>query len=465
MKTKLRIVSLICLLGLMVGVFPAQLIQAAPSEQRANVAAPIMIVNTSFLNVRTGPGVEYAVLVTLVGGTTMPVLGVAKDRVWYQVSTVVGVGWVNSQYVLPRGNFANVPFAEAPALIDERTLIIAGDDTAVDFGFASQREWGVTVTVDQPLRYDPSINSAQIQGLGPDPRLIFTVTGATFADGVAWVQVQIPDGKVGWLEQSKLIFRPFACELSAVQITQNVDLKKGPDGSGPDTAVYVSAGQEAYLLDRVDNQFKVELIDGAVGWVDVSFILVRDRSSVYSQYCANGGFVGRSSALQNATIPAGVARAAIPRVIINTGYLNIRSGPGAQYTSVIALPGGTELSVLGRAPDGVWYLVQGPFGQGWLNIEFVLFRGDGSRLPIIRNAVGEVAKPTGTINRSSVTLYAAPNLTLGVVGTLAQGTVVDVVARTSDLLWVQVSTESGFGWVQADFITIAGDTGLIPVVS
>lgn len=464
MKTKFRIISFICLLALVVGLVPAQSVQAAPSEQRANVAAPIMIVNTSFLNVRTGPGVQYAVLVTLVGGTTLPVLGIAGDRVWYQVSTIAGVGWVNSQYVLPRGNFANVPLAEAPALIDERTIIV-GDDTAVDFGFSSQREWGVSVTVDQPLRYDPSISSAQIQGLGPDSRLIFTVVGAIFADGVAWIQIQLPDGKIGWLEQSKVIFRPFACELSAVQITQNVDLKKGPDGSGPDTAVFVSAGQEVYLLDRVDNQYKVELIDGAVGWVDGSFILVRDRNSVYSQYCASGGFAGRSSALVNATVPVGAARASIPRVIINTGFLNIRSGPGAQFTSVIALPGGTELSVLGRAADGVWYLVQGPFGQGWLNIDFVLFRGDGSRLPIIRNVVGEIASPTGTINRPSVTLYAAPNLTLGTVGTIGQGTVVDVVARTSDFLWVQVSTDLGFGWVQADFITIAGDSGLIPVVS
>jgi uncharacterized protein YraI len=464
MKTRFRVLMLICTLGLLVGILPAQLVGAAPSEQRANVAAPIMIVNTSFLNIRTGPGIQYATLVTVVGGTTLPVLGVAEDRVWYQVSTVVGVGWVNSQYVLARGNFANVPLAEAPPLIDERAVIIS-DDTAVDFGFSSQREWGISVTVDQPLRYEPSINSAQIQGLGPDPRLIFTVVGATFADGVPWIQIQLPDGKVGWLEQTKVIFRPFACELSAVQITQNVDLKKGPDGSGPDTAVYVSAGQEAYLLNRIDNQFQVELIDGAMGWVDVSFIAVRDRNSVYSQYCANGGFAGRSTGLANSVIPDGVARASIPRVIINTGYLNIRSGPGAQYTSVIALPGGTELSVLGRAADGVWYLVQGPFGQGWMNIEFVLFRGDGSRLPIIRNAVGEIATPTGSISRPTVTLYAAPNLTLGVVGTLTQGTVVDVVARTEDFMWVQVSTELGFGWVQADFITLAGDTGMIPVVS
>jgi uncharacterized protein YraI len=253
--------------------------------------------------------------------------------------------------------------------------------------------------------------------------------------------------------------------LSAVKLTQTVDLKKGPDGSGPDTVVYASEGQEAYLLNRVDNQVQIELIDGTVGWVDVSFIQVRDRNSVYSQYCANGGFTSRSTGLVNSAVEDRAARAAIPRVIINTGYLNIRSGPGAQYTSVIALPGGTELSVLGRAADGVWYLVQGPFGQGWLNIDYVLFRGDGSRLPIIRDVVGEIDTPRATINRPGATLYAAPNLTLGVVGTLAEGAEVDVVARTADSLWVQVSTDLGFGWVQADFVNLTGNVGSIPVVS
>jgi hypothetical protein len=61
-------------------------------------------------------------------------------------------------------------------------------------------------------------------------------------------------------------------------------------------------------------------------------------------------------------------------------------------------------------------------------------------------------------------LYAAPNLTLGSLGTLAGGSVYDVVARTADLQWVQLSTPLGFGWVQAEFVTLGGDTGLIPVI-
>jgi hypothetical protein len=31
----------------------------------------------------------------------------------------------------------------------------------------------------------------------------------------------------------------------------------------------------------------------------------------------------------------------------------------------------------------VWYLVQGTFGQAWLNIEFAIFRGDGASVPVL----------------------------------------------------------------------------------
>lgn len=474
---KARFVTFLVLLALLLpGLVPVA--RAAGNEQRATFSSPIMVVNTSFLNVRTGPGIQYSVLVTVVGGSTLPVLGVARDRVWYQVSTVVGVGWVNSQYVLPRGDFSNVPFAEAPELLSPQVTTgtvpgaVTGDDTAVDMGFSTMREWGASLIVDDPLRSQPGLSGGELRPLTGDKSIIFTVVGATFAEGVPWVQLAMPDGTVGWVDQTKVLFRPFACELSAVVMRQSAELKRGPDGSGVNGNVFISEGHEAYLLDAVDRLYKIELQDGSVGWVEDSFILIRDRASVRSQYCDQGGAAARQAALgttdaTGATVNPDLtaAYAALPRVIINTGYLNIRSGPGAQYTSVITLAGGTELSVLGVAPDGVWYLVQGSFGQGWLNNEYVLFRGDGSRLPIIRNVVGQIASPQATVARGSVTLYAAPNLTLGTVGTLAGGAQVDVVARTPDFLWVQVRTDGGYGWVQAEFVTLSGDTSLIPVIS
>lgn len=482
MKRNIRILSIAVLFALLFGVLSGGTALATENEQQVQFTAPVMVVNTSFLNIRSGPGIQYNVLLTVTGGTALPVLGVASDGVWYQVSTVVGVGWLNSQYAIARGDFANVPLAEAPALLDPTTVLSTGTsvsgtvsgttNTSGTASVGSGRQWGASVIIGHPLRTGPSINEPELGIFEPDSSVIYTVSNATDNEGVNWIQVNIPGGATGWFETSKVLFRPFACDLSAVSFTQDVPLRRGPDGTGPDGDVFVSGGHEAYLLDKVGPVYKVELISGDIGWVEESFIRVRDRSSVTSAFCESGGTdsgvaiapgVTGDTTATGATVSPNVALASVPRVVVNTAFLNIRSGPGAQYTGITTVSGGTELAVLGFAPDRVWYLVSGTFGQGWLNSEFTLFRGDGRRLPIIREAIGEVAAPTGVVN-GSVTLYAAPNLTLGNIGTLTGPIEVPVVARTADSLWVQVETSLGFGWIQAEFVTLQGNIGLVPII-
>jgi hypothetical protein len=114
------------------------------------------------------------------------------------------------------------------------------------------------------------------------------------------------------------------------------------------------------------------------------------------------------------------------------------------------------------APDKVWFLVQGPFGQAWVNTEFTVFRGSISSVPIIRSFTGVLSTPTAVIN-APVTLYAAPGTNFGVIGSVSGPVEVSVVARTGDGKWVQLNTPVGFGWVLATQVTLRGDTSLIPI--
>lgn len=435
--------------------------KAEQVEQRAQFATPVLIVNTSFLNVRMGPGVQYDVLITVVGGTQLPVLGVARDLVWYQVSTVAGVGWVNFEFTIPRGEFGNVPFVAAPPLADIAAPPVSTDDAVTGFGFDSGRAWGISVVVAHPARTGPTMNSGSPGDATVDLSRIYTIQEAATAEGgVVWYRINVPSFGNVWVEASKTKMRPFACELSAVGFRTSLAPIQGPDGSGNlDGQFRYPEGTEAYLLDRVGNLFKVEMSDGNVGWVPEEAVFVRAR--VFSTYCEAGGRDSAAAVSGQPTTPQ--VRQAAARVIINTAFLNIRSGPGAQYTVVTTLPGGTELAVVGFAPDDVWYLVEGSFGRGWLNREFVLFRGDGSRVPIVRGAVGELARPLAQIN-NAVVLYAAPNTTLGQIGALSGPLEVLVVARTSGLDWVQVNTSLGFGWVMTSQVTLSGDTSMVPIV-
>ena len=72
MKRKLTVLFLLSSL-LMLSV--NQFVFASGAEQVAQLAIPLLVVNTSFLNVRSGDGPQYTVVLTVVGGTELPVLG------------------------------------------------------------------------------------------------------------------------------------------------------------------------------------------------------------------------------------------------------------------------------------------------------------------------------------------------------------------------------------------------------
>lgn len=467
-----KFITAILFSALMVGLLTISTVgvQARERSQQAEFVAPIMVVNASFLNVRTGPGIEYSILLTVVGGTELPVLGVASDLVWYQVSTIAGVGWVNSAFTLPRGDFRNVPFVEAPAITAPGVVQPApSDDSVGGVGFSQGRQWGISVAEAHPFRTQATINSGSPGTISARNDIIYTVLAANTGDGVVWYQINDETLGTGWVEGPKTTFRPHACELTAVVALREVRPIIGPDGSGTlDGNVSVAGGDEAYLIDASGPFFKLELLDGNNGWVAAADMAVRDEM-VRSQFCEAGG---TDMGMGGGTLPdetAGSTETTVvgpstPRVVINTGFLNLRSGPGAQFTVVTTLPGGTVLPVIGVAPDGVWFLVSGTFGQAWLNIEFALFRGEISVVPVVDSAMGgQLATPMARIT-NAVTLYAAPDLTLGTVGALSGPLDVDVVARTADFNWVQIGTTIGFGWVLTDQVELMGDTSLIPVV-
>ncbi len=480
MKSRVRILFGVAILAILLGSFAFGSVVSATeidTEQQAQFTAPILVANTSFLNVRTGPNAGYSVLVTVVGGTELPVLGVFADRVWYQVSTIVGVGWVNVQFTLPRGDFSNVPFAEAPEVLNtdlSTTSILdqmAQDDATSMASFSGGREWGVSVRISHPFRTGSTMNSGSPGTILENPDIIYAIIEAANMDGSIWYRIDDPTFGLGWVEADKVQFRPFACgdSISAVVFNAPVRPTIGPDGSGTlDGNVSVDGGSEAYLIDAIGQQYKVELRDGSTGWVPSSTTAV--RGNIFSSYCENGGGVAvAGSTTDNMTNNNGVTstqpRLVGPRAVINTGFLNLRSGPGAQYSIVTTLAGGTEVQLIGVAPDGVWYLAEGTFGRAWLNSEFTLLRGDGRNLPIIRDFVGStISVPMANIT-NAVTLYATPNAGGNVIGAVSGPIQVNVVARTADFNWLQVSTAIGFGWVQASQVTLAGDSNLIPIVN
>lgn len=386
MKPHNKAITLFVMALMLIGLLLPASVMATDSEQRVQFAQPILVVNTSFLNVRTGPGVEYSVLVTVVGGTELPVLGVAGDGVWYQVATDGGPGWVNVNFTLARGNFTNVPAID----FDESSVLGQGGGATAD-GSSSvavgQQVTGVTLAGGD-LRVQPSYDSIIIRSaIQNDPFTVLPLLGQTRdSAGVVWYLVNIPTIGTGWVD--KVNFAPLACGNEVVGIVQ------GPtpitfEGISNRDSYLLDANTQGYIVGRNPSnsaQIRFQLVDGTVGNVAESDVSPRNGfTNVCNNIPANLGQGGGAVPGGNAAAPV-VPSFAANRVIVNTGNLNIRSGPGAEFSIVATVPGGTELEVVARASDDVWLLVEGAFGEGWLNNQFAIFRGTYSTVPVIRNA-------------------------------------------------------------------------------
>lgn len=490
-----------CLVGLAVG--PTAL--AEQLAQEVVFVAPRLVVNTSFLNVRSGPGIEYPVLLTVVGGTEFPVLARASDNVWFQVSTVVGVGWVNVQYTIPRGNFDKLPIINRAAIpgpvasslpttlgllgqggggapvspVTAATTPPTGGVIRVTYdggrrvtSVSPGERFRVRIDVEAVnLRSQPSEDSPSVGTIFRDDSNDYVLMGSSRdRRGFDWLAIDVPDLGVGWIEAPKTFLRLSRLAGDVLVLNSTVSLTDAPGGSGLNLPI-LSPGQEAFLVNiSRDSKFvQIELPDGLRGWVP--FESVQGRGGTPTDLIDLTQIPRTaSSADVNLSAPGVVSPGApqtprldVPRVVINTGFLNVRSGPGAQFSIVATIPGGTELPVVGIASDRVWYLVQGPFGQGWVNSEFTLFRGNINSVPIIRNATGTLAAPVAVV-AGSVQVYAAPGTNFGVIGTLNGPLEAPIVARTFDSVWVQLNTSLGFGWVLASQVILRGDLNLVPTV-
>ncbi len=354
---------------------------------------PLLVVNTSFLNARSGPGPQYTVITTLVGGTELPVLGSNGDQTWYLVTTADGNAWVDVAFTIPRGVFNYVPEIEVPAapvaLATPLTIGLPGSGSGAAatgqtaLGTTTSERYRAVLQVSSVnLRNQPVTEGGVISVLFRDDALDYAIVGMTNNAGVNWVQIVVPNIGIGWVEAPKVAMRLSAVQYAVVIVTAGpVNLLSAP-GSTNASLPPLFNGEEAFLINASGNLYQVELGNGVSGWLPVSAVTIRTGTTSDLLHGTNQVAVTSAATETNASpIPVPVLEAG--RVVVNTSYLNVRTGPGGQYASVAVVAGGAELPVIGVTEDALWYLVTGNFGQGWVTQEFVVFRGAFSAVPVI----------------------------------------------------------------------------------
>jgi uncharacterized protein YgiM (DUF1202 family) len=400
------------------------------------------IVNTGALNIRSGPGPQYAILATANQGHAVAVLGRSGFNTWVQVRTFAGVvGWANSDYMQ-----MDVPLNNLP-IIGSGTTPPPPTSPAL----------GVVNTGAVNVRTAPDHNSAIItiayQGY------TFTLLGRT-ADN-AWINVRMVDGTVGWVNAGALNVNvpvsslpivtvtppaPPASGATAVINTGALNIRSGPGVQyAPVAAAY--QGHVVQMLGRnADSSWvKVRLFSGQEGWANARFLTPSSP-------------IANLPVLDSSTPPPSGATA-----VVNTGALNVRSGPGAGFSTITTVPHGTTVALLGRNFDATWAKVRlGNNVEGWVNASFIVPSVAIASLPI---ADGSSGAAIGVVNTGALNVRSGPDVSFPSLEVIYQGTRVDLLGRTAGATWAQIRTPAGtVGWVNASLLQSNVPITNLPVV-
>ena len=159
---------------------PETAASAAPVPPASRSSGP-SATTTDYVNVRSGPGTNYPVLVVAPPATTGEVTGKSGDGAWYQVKvptqySSTGLGWVSASYVTVQ-NTSGVPVVAAPPAPPPVPTAPAGA-TGPGCTIVSQTPTdGTTFTIDTPFTATWVIKNTT-SGKWPDAEVDLRYVGA-----------------------------------------------------------------------------------------------------------------------------------------------------------------------------------------------------------------------------------------------------------------------------------------------
>ncbi|MCP4421531.1 MAG: SH3 domain-containing protein [Chloroflexi bacterium] len=164
------------------------------------------------------------------------------------------------------------------------------------------------------------------------------------------------------------------------------------------------------------------------------------------------------------------SRAQTATAVIATGALNVRSGPGIEYSVVTVVNQGHVVNLLGRNADSSWAYVQtATAAKGWVNASssYITPSVAISSLDVVTTATATpTATPTSTptptpattatalVATGALNVRSGPGVTYSVLTVATQGQTVTLLGRNANSSWAKIRLSNGTeGWVNASLLT------------
>jgi uncharacterized protein YraI len=146
--------------------------------------------------------------------------------------------------------------------------------------------------------------------------------------------------------------------------------------------------------------------------------------------------------------------------------LNVRSGPGVQYTLIGKINQGENLQILGVDPSGDWLMIvfgEGPGEQAWITAEYVEYPEVGN-LPIVGlvTLYNGTPAPQGSISEK-LNVRQGPGTQFESLGILPADAAIWIIGRNIDGSWLLIdypSASDGEGWIISGYVIVQDIMGL-----
>lgn len=239
-----------------------------------------------------------------------------------------------------------------------------------------------------------------------------------------------------------------------------LNVRSGP-GAEFESISTLADGQVVRLDGRSTNGewLQVRLPNDRLGWVSTLF--VTPSVAITSLPLISGTATTTTPEVAAAPGTGGAATA----TVTGAGTLNVRSGPGTDFSLLSTLPDGQSVTLASRNADATWLQVSLPGGQlGWVSAQFLTSAVAFTNVPVAETTVAvESVSPAPNMGGATIGVVAVagrlnvrfgPGVTFTSFAALTNGENVTLEGRSADGAWIQIRLADGrLGWVSSQYLS------------
>jgi uncharacterized protein YraI len=154
-----------------------------------------------------------------------------------------------------------------------------------------------------------------------------------------------------------------------------------------------------------------------------------------------------------------------PAGIVNTGALNVRTGPAVVYKVAGILKEGETVVLIGRNDIGSWLLIKAGDGlEGWVNASYLQTNTAVASLPV--SSFPPPTSAVGVVNSGALNVRYGPGTSFEVITILQGSETVSLWGRSLRDPWVFAQSADGVkGWVNGAYLITNVPIASLPIIS